>query len=128
MEVTRFQFRKEQRIRSGADFERAYSYKQRAGNQHLLVFGAPNGSTQTRIGLSVSKKHGNAVKRSRLKRLLREAFRLSQYKLPKGLDLVLIPRQNSGATLADYQQSLEYLASKLARRIVAKRTAEQKAN
>lgn len=122
-----FRFRKEQRIRSGSDFDRAYSYKLRAGDQHLLVFCVPNDVANTRIGLSVSKKHGNAVRRSRIKRLLREAFRLSQHQLPYGLDLVLIPRQNSGAALDDYQKSLKYLARKLARRILQKQSEQQKA-
>ena len=76
MEVTRFRFRREQRIRASGDFERVYAAKQRAGDQHLLIFGVSNGLPHTRIGLSVSKKHGNAVRRSRIKRLLREAFRL----------------------------------------------------
>ena len=72
---------------------------------------------QTRIGLSVSKKHGNAIRRSRIKRLLREAFRLSQYDLPKGLDLILIPRQNTDSKLDDYLASLSRLAVKLDRRL-----------
>lgn len=120
-----FRFRREQRIRSGKDFDRAYNHKQRAGDQHLLIFAVINGLPHTRIGLSVSRKHGNAVRRSKIKRLLREAFRLSQHALPEGLDLVVIPRQNSGAELADYQKSLKYLAKKIARRIETQR-AEQK--
>ncbi len=122
-----FRFRKEQRIRSGKDFDRAYGHRLRAGDQHLLVFGVLNDLPNTRIGLSVSKKHGNAVRRSRIKRLLREAFRLSQHQLPSGLDLVLIPRQNSGAALGDYQKSLKYLAGKIARRIDATRIEQEKA-
>ena len=45
-----------------------------------------------RLGLSVSKDHGPAVRRNKIKRLLREAFRLERYALPADLDLVLIPR------------------------------------
>lgn len=112
-----FQIKKTQRIRRSQDFARVYEEKQRAGDEHLLVFGLRNELGITRFGLSVSKKHGGAVKRARLKRLLREAFRLSQHELPAGLDLVLIPRQNSGATLADYRESLQRAATKLDRRL-----------
>lgn len=110
---------KAQRIRSSRDFARIYDAKQRAGDDHLLVFGLRNDRGITRFGLSVSKKHGNAVRRARLKRLLREAFRLSQHNLPSGVDLVLIPRQDSGATLQDYRNSLEQAARRLDRRLPA---------
>ncbi len=119
--MSRYRFRKCQRIRSGSDFKRVYDLKLRAGDQHLLIFAAPNDLPVTRIGLSVSKKHGNAVQRSRLKRLLREAFRLSQHDLPAGVDLVLIPRQNSGAELRDYRRSLERLSRKLFDRLPGNR-------
>ena len=112
-----YKLSKAQRIRSSREFARIYDGKQRAGDEHLLVFGRRNNVGATRFGLSVSKKHGNAVQRARLKRLLREAFRLSQHELPRGLDLVLIPRQESAATLADYRDSLERAARKLDRRL-----------
>jgi ribonuclease P protein component len=112
-----FKILNSQRVRSSRDVARIYEEKQRAGDEHLLVFGLRNDLGLTRFGLSVSKKHGNSVKRARLKRLLREAFRLSQHDLPAGLDLVMIPRQNSGGTLADYRESLVRAAHKLDRRL-----------
>lgn len=111
-----FKFTKAQRIRSSLDFARIYDAKQRVGDDHLLVFGLRNDLGLTRLGLSVSKKHGNAVKRARLKRLLREAFRLSQHELPCGWDLILIPRQEANSTLGDFRHSLESAARRLDRR------------
>ena len=106
------------RLRHQRDFDRVYAARCRAGDQSLLVFADVGGESRgTRFGLSVSKKHGNAVVRGRLKRLLREAFRLQQDDLPAGIDLVLIPRQGSDATLEEFQVSLRNLADKLARKL-----------
>ena len=115
-----FPLSKSQRIHSNRDFADIYELNQRAGDQHLLIFAAVNQLNTTRIGLSVSKKHGNAVRRMRLKRLLREAFRLTQHELPMGLDLILIPRIRSGSDLSDYQNSLLRLSQKLAKRLSTK--------
>lgn len=118
-----FGFDKSQRLRTRAEFERVYARRVKAGDRNLLVFAAPNESGATRIGLSVSRKHGHAVARNRLKRLLREAFRLSQHELPGSLDLILIPSREHTADLAEYQRSLVALVRKLARRLPAE-TAE----
>jgi ribonuclease P protein component len=112
-----FRFPKSAKLRRPADYRSVYDGQCRAGDGHLLVFARRNGQTETRCGLSVSKKHGNAVRRGRLKRLLREAFRLTRHELAGGLDLILIPRQNSGATLDDYRASLRRLVRKLERRL-----------
>ncbi len=117
-----FPLSKSRRIHSNRDFARIYELNQRAGDQHLLIFAAVNQRNTTRIGLSVSKRHGKAVHRIRLKRLLREAFRLTQHELPIGLDLILIPRIHSGADLKDYQNSIVRLSQKLAKRLSTKET------
>lgn len=111
-----------QRIKASRDFARVYEAKLRASDQFLLAYAAPNGQETTRFGVSVSRKLGNAVVRARLKRLLREAFRLSQHDLPPGLDLVLIPQRQTIQTagLADFRESLVGLARRLSRRIAVR--------
>ncbi len=104
-------------LRSEADFERVYARKCKAGDGTLLVFSDVNGLTIARLGCSVSRKHGGAVVRNRLKRWLREAFRLSQAELPAGVDLIVIPLDAERGSLTAYRASLVKLARKLAGRL-----------
>ncbi len=116
--VPRLTFPKHFRIRSGRDFERIYARKQKASDSVMLVFADANGMTHPRIGMSISRRHGNSVVRHRLRRLLREAFRLEQHQLPVGLDLILIPgREARTATQQMFRESLVRLSRKLASRI-----------
>ncbi len=57
-----------------------------------IAYGA-NGLAYSRLGVSVGVKHGNAVRRARIKRVFRAAFREARNDLPKGFDYVLIPRK-----------------------------------
>jgi ribonuclease P protein component len=108
-----------QRIKTSRDFAKVFKKRLRASDACLLVYAAENSLGRTRFGLSVSRKVGKAVARTAVKRLLREAFRLSQHDLPNGLDLVLIPQREAagGAGLADYRKSLVELTRRLSRRI-----------
>jgi ribonuclease P protein component len=121
--MTSLRFRKEDRLTRPADFRRVFDCRCSVSNAWLIVYGVANELDRCRIGLSVSRKVGSAVLRNRLRRLYREAFRLSRAELPIGLDLVLIPRTSAEPPLADLRQSLPTLVHSLARRLARKEKA-----
>lgn len=108
---------KSARLRSASEYKRVYDGGERIGDHLLLVYGAANNLGRTRAGVSVSRKHGNAVRRARLKRLPREAYRLEQQELPQGLDIILIPRQQTAAEVDDFRRSIHKLTERLAHRL-----------
>jgi ribonuclease P protein component len=78
------------RLRQG-DFARVYRSGRRAQGRHLAVVVLENGLEHTRLGLSVAKRHHrSAVARNHVRRVFREAFRLSLHELPSGVDVVMI--------------------------------------
>jgi ribonuclease P protein component len=111
-------FRAEERIRKQADFDRVYGARLFAADDVLVVNGAPNGLAHARLGLSVSKRVGNAVVRNRWKRLIREAFRLSREQIPAGIDLVVRPQKGAVAEFEAVRRSLVGLAGRVGRRAV----------
>ena len=104
-------FRPHERLRRLSDFRRVYDRRCSTSDGNLVVYACENELPFSRLVVSVSRKLGGAVVRNRLKRLLREAFRLSRSELPTGLDLVLIPRGADSASLERYLRSLPTLAS-----------------
>jgi ribonuclease P protein component len=72
----------------------------------LSVWAVPNTLGYSRIGISIGRPCGNAVRRNRIKRLLRTAFRLMQHDFPCGYDWVITVRPHEPLLLADYQKIL----------------------
>src|SRR5262249_39254638 len=110
-------FRPHEHLRRPADFRRTFDRKRSVSDDRLIVYACENGLTHCRIGLSVSRKGGAAVVRNRLRRLYKEAFRLTKADLPTGLDLVLIPRGTAIPTLDELKKSLAKLVPQAARRL-----------
>ncbi len=110
------------RLRKAADFERVYSRRRSVSDANIIVYACENDLPHLRLGLSVSRKNGKAHERNRLRRLYREAFRLTRHQMPIGLDLVLIPRRPTPPLLADLMKCLPRLVTRLATRLSEERT------
>jgi ribonuclease P protein component len=103
--------KREQRLRTPAEFARVRDTAPRAWLHRLLVlYVAPNDLQATRVGITVSGRVGKAVIRNRVRRRLREALRARLPRLQKGHDVLVIARPASAeATWADLGQALDTL-------------------
>lgn len=95
-------------------FRRLYRKGNSYANRYLVIYARPNGSAQNRVGLTVSVKLGHAVYRNRIRRRLREIYRLHEQEFLPGYDLVVVAR--SAAMDAPYQK-LENAYLSLMRRL-----------
>ena len=89
-----FRFTKSLRLLCAADFKPVFDDAPfRSSHQYFLILARLNQQTQPRLGLVMAKKHMKlAVERNRMKRLIRESFRLQQQELA-GLDIVVLSRK-----------------------------------
>lgn len=114
--MRRFKFRRSQRLRRRRDFQRTVRGRCYVADRRLVVYVAANDLGHTRLGTSVGKRTGPAVTRNRIKRLIRESFRLLQHDLPPGLDLLVIAKHIDRPTLGGYRRSLLELARRAHRK------------
>lgn len=123
--MQRFQFPRSVRLLKPSEFEAVFKRRTSASDGLVIVYAALGTSEQSRLGLTVSRKCGNAVVRNRWKRSLREAFRLVQHELPRQLDLVVLPRRGASPDVARLQGSLLKLATKLSVKLAANSSSKE---
>lgn len=87
-------FGKHERIRKRRDYLRVYQNGYRVNSKNFIIILSENRLGVKRLGLTVSKKAGNSVKRNRIKRLLREFFRLNKNRFPSSQDIVIIAKKS----------------------------------
>ena len=98
------------RLKKQADFQKLFQKGKRAHAPSLTLLYKP--SNKMTMGISVGKRHGKSVKRNRIKRLLREAFRFTQDEMQNTYAIVLIPKVCETYAFETYKQQLQWIIKK----------------
>ena len=101
----KLQFPRSRRLRSRDEFRRVKKYGKRITGRTVIFDVLTEKFPYRLLGVTASKRFGNAVARNRFKRLIREAFRTQQYLLPPGLIINVSPRTNE--SMPTFQEILE---------------------
>ena len=120
MAAKRYSFPKSNRLSGRLKFAAVFDAKVRDSRGPLTAYALPNGLDHPRLGVSIGRRVGTAPRRNRIKRLLRESFRLMQHDLPRGYDFVVVVRPHEPLMLADYQRLMSGLFVKLHRQWLAR--------
>lgn len=106
--------KKTQSLKLNRDFRRLYSRGKSFVSGYTVVYASKNRFDENRLGLTVSKSVGKAVKRNRLKRLMRESYRLMEDKIVSGFDIIIVARNRAlGKTQPQIQSDIKYAMRKL---------------
>ena len=116
-ENTSLFFRPEQRLRNESDYDAVFNEPLRSRDHYFLLLGRANNHAQARLGLIVSKKKiRKAVSRNRIKRVIRDSFRLHQHQLPAIDVIVLAYHPANGADRELLRRSLNRHWEKLTKK------------
>lgn len=88
-------FNKKYKILKREDFLRIGAERRKVRSRHFIILQKKNDRGNSRLGISASKKIGGAVKRNRIKRILREFFRLNRQYLSPSTDFIIIAGRGS---------------------------------
>ena len=89
-------------LKKNSDFRRLYAKGKSAATPYLVLYCRRNRTGENRLGYTVSTKLGHAVVRNRVRRRLREIYRLNSSTLKQGWDIVVVARQRCVG--ADYHK------------------------
>jgi len=104
---------KKYNIRKNSEFRTVYKRGKSFSNYLLVLYIYRNNSNFNRMGVSISKKVGKSVTRNRIKRLIKECYRLNSDNINQGFDLVFIARNPAkGKSYKDIEKSIINLFNK----------------
>ena len=83
---------RDERLSHQGEFDRVFQEGRKFGASFAIIRAVPNGLKHSRLGMSLGRRVGNAVRRNRIKRLIREAYRLNKHVLGCPCDIVVVPR------------------------------------
>ena len=104
-----YRFDKSQRLHGRGTFKVILDRGVRKWAGPIAMCVAPCDAPTSRLGISIGRPVGNAVRRNTIKRKLREAFRMMQHDWPSPHDVVILVKRHEPLTLAEYQRSLSHL-------------------
>ena len=106
--VSPFSFRKADRILKRREFLELSKYGRRIQNEHFIAYFSPGQCNRSRLGVTVTKKVGKAVTRNKIKRFVREFFRLNRHCLSGQWDInIIAKRQSAGISSEKAYRSLQ---------------------
>ncbi|MEW6670786.1 MAG: ribonuclease P protein component [Thermodesulfobacteriota bacterium] len=97
----RFFFNKTDRILKRSDYLRLQQTGNKIQNNHFIASFGPGRFNRSRLGITVTKKVGNAATRNKIKRMSREFFRLNRHQLTGSWDIVIIAKKEAVNLTAD---------------------------
>lgn len=102
------------RLKKNSDFSVVYLRKKSMANKLLIIYIKENLSLDNRVGFVVSKKVGKSVVRSKVKRLMKEGYRLNDAKFKNGYDIVFIARAEcKDSTFKEIESALLHLMKRM---------------
>lgn len=100
-------------LRKNYEFQRVYNKGKFCTGKYLVLYYFKNAYNFNRLGISAGKKTGNSVVRNRLKRIVKENYRLLENKIPSGYDLVFMVRKSDNLPgFWDIKREMKYLLKK----------------
>lgn len=98
------------RLRNNREFKIVYSKGKNFWNRNLILYKKKNELEESRLGITITKKFGNAVTRNKVRRRISEIYRLNLYRIKEGYDLVIIPKKNViDLSNKDLKSALEHI-------------------